>query len=649
MAVSDNQSILTKFIRSASTLTDMSSSGQLLQAIFDTHENTASGLLDPVEMGHARNRQDSVLSSVPPEVASTLKRSHWKNIARFDNCSEEQCKKKFSKLDKRKNCTMCGSVFCKNCTKFTRKLSSQAVPDPLGTSYHVCHSCLMMTVQNMGQQGNWTDYFGYFRQHKIDTEMKENAESQSKPLTQIGTLSNNKRARLNQELERLKVGYETQSQSGWMKHIVSDFKVPSWQKSLLWVDQSNAHQCRLCHSTFKLLSRKINCRVCGQVYCSTCISKNEVMLFVQSGEKDVGWAINGKEGGPQKQPKSFLLVQVCKVCISMLEEILIEEIEGPPEEEWEEKVDFLDCLSNLEPILFKSRLRIENYLPEYLVLVESMDIVDGSTRSSKSKNPVIDLACAQTNLSDQFSQLAMDSQKLRLLEPLTPTQVKLLKHVTVSVYSFYEDNMYTYKSYRKRLACFMPSESIENIQKVVNKLSVEKVHVFLRQIMYEAINLEVTYNLPSCNIMVYLAQYIDSFEIEMEDFFEKINEDWDKHYKAVIQMVQEDFEGSNPEGKKRRRIRIPSKIPKTPFRNVLIVRKILEQCSYYIHECLRELNAKTPELFFKVSKREMKQMAEIFDKQVAMLIQNHPQVFQADQMAPLFMNDYATGYRNGPQ
>ncbi len=628
---------------------DMFSLGPLLQAIFDTHENTASGLLDPVEMGHAqggRNRQDSVLSSIRPEVASTLKRSHWKNMTRFDKCSEEKCSKKFTKLDKKRNCTMCGSVFCKDCTKFSRKLSSQAVPDPLGTSYHVCHNCLMATVQNMGQEGNWTDYFGFFRERKKEKEMEQNAESQLKPLNQIGTLSNSKRTRLNQELERLKVGYETQS--SWVKHIVSDFRVPSWQKSSLWVDQSNAHQCRLCHSTFKRLSRKINCRVCGQVYCSTCVSKNELMLFIQSGESEVGWAINGKEGGPKKQPKSLLLLQVCNVCVGMLEETLIEEIEGPPEEEWEENVDFLDCLSNLEAILFKSVLRIENYLPEYLVLVESVDIVDGSTRSSKSRNPVVDLACAQTNISDHFSQLAIDSQKLRLLEPLTPTQAKLLKHVTVSVYKFYEDNMFTFKSYRRRLAYFMPIEAIENIQKVVNKMSVEKVHIFTRQIMYEAINLEVKYNLACSNILATLAQFIDSFEIQMEDFFEKIGEDWPKHYEAVGQMVREDFEGSNPEGKARRRIRVPSKIPKTPFRNVMIQRKILEQTSYYIHECLRELDAKTPESFFLVLKQDMKKLAEEFDKQVASLIQKHPHVFQVDQRAQLFMNNYASGYRNCP-
>ena len=641
-----NQSVvqsLLKTFRSFSGVSDMSSDNQLLQNIIETHENTA--LLDPVEIENApgtRGRQESILSSVPPETASTLKRSHWKNGTRHEKCFE--CTKKFSRLDRKRNCSMCGEVFCKNCTRFTRKISAQAVPDPLGTSYHVCHNCLMATIQDMGQEGNWGDYFVFFRDKKKEKKMKEMAVNQSKPLSQIGTLSSNKKERLNQELERLKVGFETRS--SWAKYIVSDFKVPTWQKSSLWVDSSNAHQCRRCHTTFKRLAKKTNCRVCGQIYCSDCISKHEIMLYVHDNKKEVDWAINGKEGAPSKQPRSFLLLAVCKICEGMLEEMLVEEIEGPPEEEWDAQEDFMDTLSNLEAIMFKSRLRIENLLPQYVSLVDSMDIVDGAPRSSKSQSPIRDLARTQSNLSDHFSQLAIDSQKLRLLGPQTPTQAKLLKHVTVSIYKFYEDHMYTFKCCRRRLAHMMPIESIEGIQKLVNKMSVERVHVFIRQIMFEAINLDVKYKLTCTNVLEDLAQLIDLFELHLEKFYQDINEDWVKYHAAVSQMVREDFEGTNPEGKRRRRIRIPSNIPKTPFRNLLILRKILQQCSYYMHECLRELNAKTPDSFFCASKKKIQQFAESFDEQVAMLIQKHPHVFQVDTRASLSMNDYATGFRN---
>ena len=627
-------------------VTEMVPARDLVKTIFYSHENSA--LTEPVEMGHAqldfgRSQRDPI-ESLPPQKAITMKRNHWKSTGRSDFCVEPSCHKKFSKLDKKRNCAMCGDVFCKNCTRFTRKLSSNALPDPLGVSCHVCHTCLMDTVQTMGQEGDWTQYFSYIRDRKKKVEEQNSAQSQSKPLTQLNTAGRSKRDRLCQELERLKIGYETQT--GWVKSIVSEIKIPSWQKSRHWVDPSNAHQCRRCHEAFGKKVGKNNCRVCGQVYCSSCISKDELMVFMMTSSHEAQWAINGKTGAPEQKPRSFVLLKTCKMCATLLEEVLIEEFEGPPEEEWDAQEDFMDSLANLEAILFKSRLRIESLLPQYQKLVDSMDVVDGSPRSTHSKSPIHDLACSQSNLSDNFSQLATDSQKLRLLEPVTPTQGKLLKHVTVSIYRFYEDNMYMFRVCRKRLALLMPIETIEIIQKIVNKISIERVHVFMRQITFEAMNLEIKYNLVSSNITAPLAHCLDTFEFQLEKYFEEIKENWVKHSEAVQQMVREDYEGSNPEGKIRRRIKLPSKVPKTPFRNVLVQRKILAQCSHYIYECLRELDAKTPDSFFKSLREEMKQLAENFDNQISKLIQNHPHVFKDDSKAQLEMNDYASGYRS---
>ena len=619
------QSVSRAFIRPTSLMAGMNE-GDLLRAMFNNHErSTNSYLLEPVELGHSPEGLQNPSESLSPKASQTLKRSHWKSIARADRCFDSSCKKKFTRLERKRNCCMCGEVYCRNCTRFRRRLSSDAQPDPsFGSLCHVCHTCYISCVQEVGQDADWTDVFTYHRTQQFYSEIREEKQNSAKPLPLLDTFGRTKKERILNEIERLLVGYETHS--GWVRSIMPDLKVPVWHKSNHWVESSNAHQCQKCHTSFKRFANKINCRVCGQVYCKSCISE-DLMLFITSDDPVAHWAINGKTGTPVKQPRSFTTLPLCKICSPLLEQILVEELEEPVEQLCDAQEDFMDSLVNLETILHRAKLRIENWLPQYQKMVDSMDVVDGSPKSIQSKSPINDLACAQSNLSDQFSQLAADSQKLRLLEPHTHTQIKLLKHVTMAIYQFYSENMFMFRVSRKRLADLMPIETIELIQQAINKMSIERVHIFMRQITFEAMNLEIGYKLVSTNITAPLVHCVGILEDELEEYLKTINENWQKHAQAVQQMVREDYEGSNPEGKKRRRLKIPERVPKTPFRNIIIQHKLLAQCSHCIHESLRELEAKTPDVFFHSTKVTIKQLGQDFDKQVAMLVTNHPQVF----------------------
>ena len=620
------QSISKLFSRSPGYV-DMADGEMLRRMVAYNERSTSSPFVDyPVELGHVESKDQVPEESLTPTATQTLKRSHWKNVAKADRCSDPKCQKKFTGLGSRKrNCCMCGEVFCRSCTRYRRKLSPDATPDPsLGVLCHVCPSCFASEEQEMGQSTDWNIEFTYFRTVKASSERTKEQTSIAMPIPALNTVGKGKRDRIVREMKRLTIGYE--SNTGIINSFMSEYKVPSWQKSSHWVEPSKSHQCQNCHVSFKMMARKINCRVCGQVYCTKC-TKDEVILFIGDVELNAKWALNGKTGCPDKPPRSFTLVPVCQSCSKELENILIEEIEAE-EDLMPEEEDFMDTLANLQNILYRSKAHIESSLPQYQKLVDSMDIVDGAPRSTHSKSPINDLARSQSNLSDQFSLLAIESQKLRALKPLTLIQAKVLKHVTIATYQFYSENMYMFRTTRQRLANFMPIESIERIQCCLNKLSIERVHILMRQITFEAMNLEIVYKLVSCNITGPLVNCVETLEEEMEAFFLKIGESWDKHAKAVSQMVREDYEGTNPEGKKRRRINIPNRIKKSPFRNVIVQHKILSQCSHFFNESLRELDAKTPESCFEATKSAIKEVCDNFDKQIAVLTRTNHNIFQ---------------------
>ena len=618
---------ISKFFSRPPNYADMADGEMLRRMVAYNERSTSSPFVDfPVELGHVESKDQVPEESLTPTASQTLKRSHWKNVAKVDRCSDPKCQKKFTGLGSRKrNCCMCGEVFCRNCTRYRRKLSPDATPDPsLGVLCHVCPSCFASEEQEMGQSIDWNTEFTYFRTLKASSERTKEQTSIAMPIPALNTVGKAKRDRILREMNRLTIGYE--SNTGIINSFISECKVPSWQKSPHWVEPSKSHQCQNCHVSFKMMTRKINCRVCGQVYCTKC-TKDEVILFIGDVDLNAKWALNGKRGTPDKPPRSFTLVPVCQSCSKELENILIDEIEAE-EDLMPEEEDFMDTLANLQIILYRSKAHIESSLPQYQKLVDSMDIVDGSPRSTHSKSPINDLARSQSNLSDQFSLLAIESQKLRALKPLTPTQAKVLKCVTVATYQFYSENMYMFRTTRQRLANLMPIESIEMIQRALNKLSIERVHILMRQITFEAMNLEIVYKLVSCNITEPLVNCIETLEEEMEAFFLKIGESWEKHAKAVSQMIREDFEGTNPEGKQRRRLNIPKRIKRSPFRNVILQHKILSQCSHFFNESLRELDAKTPESCFEATKIAIKEVCDNFDKQVAVLTRTNPNIFQ---------------------
>ena len=597
-----------------------------MRQMLKLHENSAeNSLLEPVNLGNGgRHRQDPA-QSLSPTAAQTLKRSHWKSIDDAKHCAEPTCRKKFARFDRRRNCCMCGLVFCRKCTQYRRKLSPNAVPDiDFGTVCHVCRSCFEKDTQEAENifDHDWTGDFQYYReQAKARGRSKIREKSEGVPLS--ATSGVQKRDRIRSELDRLCTGFE--ANHGLLKDFFADFKTPQWQKSGHWVNAAQKQICQNCNENFKKMAKKINCRVCGQVYCSRC-AKEEIIMFIPSGQKTAEWFINGKESVSKQHPTSFLVLPVCGLCCDDLQMILLDKISEQKAacsivNETDEP-DFMESLKVLHQSLVKMKIVVETRLPDFQKFVDSMDIADGATRSTpSSKNPIGDLARATCDLSDQFSQLAIESQNLRRLQPTTPTQARLLKYVCLATYKFYDDNMYIFRVTKKRLEVMMPIETLNLVQDAINQRSLEVVHFLVKQICFEAINVELHRGVPCDSITSPLSKCVDTLEWELSELYTDKELDWGEHARDVSLLLKDAVSGD------RKKIKI-NNIPKNMFRNQIVTRKLLRQVGAFLRTSFRELDAKTPMNVFASSKGELRQLANEFDDRAAQLLKTHPQAFQ---------------------
>lgn len=510
-----------------------------------------------------------------------LRHDHYSSLETAAKCRDKNCRRRFGWRDRRRNCCMCGEVFCRKCTKYLRKLSHNAEPDPLGTFRNVCEACFNFNPRS-GRYCNLKYEFDQYRE-----EVRKKKEAFETPLP-ARPRSTSKSDQIHVELDRLVKGFEKQGNN--LKGLVT-VGTPAWQKSANWVPNSRVSNCSKCEKRLHL--RKINCRVCGQVFCNSC-TKSEILLY-SFKNSPAKWAINGKEGGPSSTPNRFETLKICDHCCSELEAILLSDICTSPVDDHAQpfQPDCLDEMVSLQAELTGLQKNVEQCLPKYQQLVDTLGIEDSSPRTVEGDHPLQKLAKTQADLSDTFTYMANRSQALKNLHLNTETQTRLHNHIMIATFNFYQEHMFLFKSTQMKLKEMVPLDSLDMIQGCIDQQSMERVHISVQQLSYELLNLQDVYK---CQLEFtrYVVQADNAIEEEFQPFLERRGGRWDEHLKHV-----RDYIGSAM--KERPFIKLSKKLPRSGTQVKEYIRYFsLDRTKSVISKCVRELEAKTrDEMFLK--------------------------------------------------
>ena len=520
-----------------------------------------------------------------------LDQSKWKPSVTAIKCADPKCRRRFtSVVTRRRNCSMCGEVFCRSCINFRRKLSVNAKPDPLGTFFQVCETCFNLKTTSATCRDLMREFSNH-RRPMIDRKQSAVSTDLRNPLC-VQKSSALKRISIKSEVKKLVKGYE--DNSGLIKGFLSEVKVPAWQKLPQWVDSSKSTACFGCGGQFgNLLSgrfKKINCRIGGQVFCSNCCT-DEMVLYSSEGE--IKWAVNGKPGAPSTPPSSYKLLPVCNSCSSDLQEIVQERVAKPVPTVTTSA--FLEKLHLMHQKLSQLAEKIETTLPEYMTIVDSLDMTDNSPKSIGGQNPLQVLVKVQTDLSDAFSSLAVRSQKLKHLKPESDTESRLHRHVMIGTYQYYSENMFQFRLTKNRLCELMPTDHLEEIQLDVSQRSMERVHVYLKQLMFELLDLKKRYKYQDDFFEPIMATILNA-EDELKPFLESRNESWEKQTECALDFIRGELEA----GRRALTVNTDDSDP------VAARYVVMSQISSRVHECYRELQAKTIDREFCKTKESVR-------------------------------------------
>lgn len=522
-----------------------------------------------------------------------LRRDHYVSLKNASKCSNENCRRRFKWPDRKRNCRMCGEVFCWKCTKLMRKLSSNAEPDSLGAFHNVCEKCYNVNPRS-GRYRDRKYEFDLFRLEARKRMIASSAAAESTTPLSAQQSSKCKSDQLRVELNRLVKGYENQSA---LKGLVG---TQNWQKSALWVPDAKATECFLCKKKFRLTMRKINCRVCGQVFCREC-TKYEILLFCLSKNSPASWAINGKEGGPASKPHRFETYPICNGCCSEMEEILLTNMhETPPPEGGDNPFQshVMDDIVALQSELSTLQKTVEKNLPIYQCLVDTLGIEDSSPRSIGGDHPLRELVKVQSDLSDTFTHMANRSQALKNLSTTTETQKRLLQHLMLGMFHFYQEYMYLFKSAQLKLKEMIPMETLCVIQEYLDKQSMERVHLTLRQLTYELLNIEKKHQCK-LDFIHHLALADEAIVTDLRPLIQKANENWEDHLTCVNKFILDGFTNKPM-------VQLQRDLPREGPNYQIYVRYFtLGRTTSLISQCIRELEAKTKEKAFLETKSSL--------------------------------------------
>ena len=324
-------------------------------------------------------------------------------------------------------------------------------------------------------------------------------------------------------------------------------------------------------------------RVCGYVVCSSCFS-DTLLLFVQK-DSSVTWTLINVIGSPDQEPAVCLYLKICNSCHSKAAPIQAQTAVDGGSPAWD-----LDTIASINAKLSALQGKVDALLPTYESLVDAVEAktnLEGLVPAGSSATQA--LAKYHLDLSDMFTQFAVDMQGLKRLRPKTNAQIKLTKNVTRGKFNYYGDHFAVFRECKKRLAEVLPSEVMEKMQVIVNEHAINNAYIAVKQLGLEALLLADKYNFDN-QIACLLAQ---CERVCLESLKKQIDESkssWETHEQALSALLQEQL--------KRHRMVVPSRTL-TKSRGASYVQGFLvERSELLLWQTIRQLCAKTTEKKF---------------------------------------------------
>lgn len=261
----------------------------------------------------------------------------------------------------------------------------------------------------------------------------------------------------------------------------------------------------------------------------------------------------------------------------------------------------LDDIANIHQTLIKIQIKINDTLPKYETLVDAVEAkTDLKGLIPVQQSATQTMAKYHLDLSDLFTQYAVDMQGIKRLKPQTNTQIKLAKNLASSMFNFYGDNFPLFRDCKRRVVEILPQEILEKVQVIVDQNAINNAYIYTKQLGLEALLLSDKHKFDN-QIATLLA---DCENVCLEDLKSQIREsqeDWDHHEKTLQELLHINI--------KEHRLVVPSRKSTHAQGAVYVQDFLFDRCCLLLAKTLFQLSAKTTEKKFSASKEALQNLS----------------------------------------
>ena len=307
------------------------------------------------------------------------------------------------------------------------------------------------------------------------------------------------------------------------------------------------------------------------------------------------WALINIIGSPDEEPAGCLYLRICNACH---ENAAV--LQGKPFIDGSPETSVLDDIAKIHQTLTTLQAKISDLLPKYEILVDAVEAkTDLKGLVPVQESATQTMARYHLELSDLFTQFAVDMQSIKRLKPQTNTQLKLAKNLSSRMFNFYGDNFPVFRYCKRRTVEILPQEILEKVQQIVDQNAINNSYIYIKQLGLEALLLADQHKFDN-QIATFLAECESVCLQDLKSQLETCQENWDQHEKAINKILHENLT--------KHRLVVPSRRKTKEHGAVYVQTFLFERCGLVVIKTLLQLSAKTTEKKFSASKQALQNL-----------------------------------------